>query len=59
MAQALTPAQRVALHAGLPDGFKRRDANFHGTAKKLSEAAVADDEGLGHDHEVGRQPAGR
>jgi cytochrome c556 len=50
MAQALTHEQREALHAGLPDGFKRLDARFHGTAKKLSEAAVARDADIAIHH---------
>lgn len=50
MAQALTPAQREALHAGLPDGFKRLDARFHGTARKLSEAAIARDADIAIHH---------
>ena len=50
MAQALTHEQREALHAGLPDGFKRLDARFHGTAKKLSEAAIARDADIAIHH---------
>ncbi len=46
----LSPGQRQELGRALPEGFKQLDAEFHGRAKKLAEAARARDHELAAFH---------
>lgn len=46
----LSPRQRQELGRALPDGFKQLDAEFHGRAKKLANAARARDHELAAFH---------